>query len=78
MKKRKMKRAPVLRPQCYEHRVQVALEALTAALTGTELLTSFLVEQLGPQWRDQGPKAVAAAQNFRRACRWLRDIDRRG
>jgi len=76
MKKRKMKRAPVLRPQHYEHRVQVALEAITAALSGTKLLASFLVEQLGPQWRDQGPKAAAAAREFRRACQWLNGIDR--
>ena len=76
MKNRKIKRSLLPRPQHYEHRVQVALEALAAALVGTKLLTSFLIEQLGPQWREQGPRAKGAARDFRRACCWLKGIDR--
>ena len=76
MKKRKMKRAPVLRPQCYEHRVAVAIEALSCALAGAQLLAAFLTEQLGPEWKTQRPKIKDAAREFRRACQWLKGIDR--
>ena len=76
MKKRKMKRAPVLRPQHYEHRVQVALEALSCSLAGAQLLTVFLTEQLGPEWKTQGPKVKDATREFRRAYRWLKGVDR--
>jgi len=76
MKKRKFKRPSVLRPQCYEHRVAVTIEALSCALAGAQLLTAFLTEQLGPEWKTQGPKVKDATREFRRACRWLKGVDR--
>ena len=75
MKHRKKRRAGMA-PQHYEHRVQVAIEALSAALSGAQLLAVFLTEQLGTEWTNQGPKATQAAQEFRRACRWIKIIDR--
>ena len=74
MKKRRRQKPP-RRPQEFEHRVQVVLEALAATVSGADLLTSFLIEQTGPQWRDQRPKAMQAARELRRACRWLKGID---
>jgi hypothetical protein len=65
-----------LKPQEFEHRTAVAIEALAAALAGAQLLAAFLLEQQGPEWRSQGPKAAAAAREFRRAGRWLKTIDR--
>ena len=57
MKKRRRQK-PRRRPQEYEHRAQVVLEALAATLSGADLLTSFLIEQTGPQWRAQRSKAM--------------------
>jgi len=74
MKHRKKRRAGMA-PQHYEHRVQVAIEALSAALSGAQLLAAFLTEQLGTGWGSQGPKATHAAREFRRACRWIKSID---
>jgi len=75
MKHRKKRRAE-LAPQHYEHRVAVVIEALSAALSGAQSLAVFLTEQLGPEWKSQGPKATHAAREFRRACRWIKSIDR--
>jgi len=76
MKNHKTKRGPELRPQGYEHRVAVAIEALSCALAGAQLLAAFLTEQLGPEWKTQRPKIKDATREFRRACRWLKGIDR--
>ncbi len=75
MKKRRRQRTKP-QPQEYAHRTAVAIEALAAAIAGAKLLVSFLLEQQGPAWRDQGPKATDAAREFRRAWRWLKTIDR--
>jgi hypothetical protein len=75
MKKRGRKKTG-LRPQEYEHRVGVVIEALKHALSGAELLTTFMLEQQGPEWSKQGFRAKQAQKEFRRACTWLSRIDR--
>jgi len=65
-----------LRPQEYEHRVGSALEALMAALSAAQLLVAFCLEQEGPEWQNQMPKALQARRELQHARTWLKGIDR--
>lgn len=62
-------------PQLYEHRVEVVLEALSCAAGGLHRLTTYLLEQLTPDWKRQNRLVRSATADFRRACRWLREVE---
>jgi hypothetical protein len=59
------------KPQDYEHRVEIAIEALFHATAGIEMIVRFLREQQSPDWRDTQMLDTAAG-DFRNAIRWLR------
>ncbi|MCY3018595.1 MAG: hypothetical protein NTW87_06135 [Planctomycetota bacterium] len=71
MVRRRRTRPPYpLRPQVYEDRVEVVVEALHHALSACRNLTEFLLAEQTPTWgRDDFLRA--ASGDLRRAQRWL-------
>jgi predicted patatin/cPLA2 family phospholipase len=59
-------------PQEYQHRVEVVMQSLAAAVAGAQNLLLFLTEQQGEEWRRLNHLLRAADQDFNRAKRWLR------
>ncbi len=74
MANRKLRRDE-LRPQQYEHRVEMVIEALGVALSGCQSLTVFLQEQLGTEWRRQDSRIKQASKTLRKACSWLKRVN---
>ena len=58
------------RPQQYEERIEIAVEALHHAVSACRSLTDFLLAEQTPAWgRDDLLRA--ASDDLRRAQRWL-------
>jgi len=64
------------KPQQYEPRIELALQAVAHAVQGIDYLMAFLLRQQSPRWRRQGNCFDLAAKEFREACRWLDKPDR--
>ena len=70
------RQAARIRPQSYEHRVALVIEALGCAVTGVNQLVNFLQEQEGSHWREQDAKVIEATKELRRATKWLKGVNR--
>ena len=58
------------RPQQYEERIEIAIEALGHALSACGKIISFMLAEQTPEWgRDDLPKE--AAGELRQALKWL-------
>lgn len=62
------------RPQDYEHRVEVAIEALFHASVGIQMLVRFLQQQQTPDWKSMRLIDVAT-EDFGKAIGWLENRD---
>lgn len=72
MAKGQLKRRPPveLKPQEYQHRIEIAIEALFHATIGVNMLVRFLRQQQTPNWR-RLQLLDTAAGDFRQAIHWL-------
>jgi predicted aconitase len=71
-KKRRKKHTVPPVPQQYEDRVEKALHALAASVSASQHLTTYMAEQLGPQWAELDHLLEAADRDMEEAQRWLR------
>ena len=58
------------KPQDYEHRVEIAIEALFHATNGIQVIIAFLRQQQSPDWRNT-QSLKQAASNFQDSIWWL-------
>lgn len=73
---KKSRKLRLVRPQLYEHRTEVVLEALQAIAAAQEQLMGFLLEQQGPEWRRQSHRIHSANRSLKAARCWLRKANR--
>ena len=69
---KRQKHAPrySVQPQSYEHRVEIAIEALFHATLGIHTLVRFMQQQQTPDWKEMQLISVAA-EDFKKSIRWL-------